>query len=167
MSFRFAWCRAATFLGPIVAGLCLVSACASTPIAPAPGSRAEPRGLERVRWLVGAWNAVADDGAFEETWTAPEGGVMRGRGRFVRAGRELFFEDLRLEERGAALVYVASPSGAGPTEFTSTLVEADVARFENPAHDDPRAIEYRRLPDGTLRVQLTGASTRTFTFRRP
>ena len=41
-------------------------------------------------------------------------------------------------------MYVAHPSGQPAAEFLSTTVSGDTVLFENPAHDFPQRIGYRR-----------------------
>ena len=124
-------------------------------------------GIARAGWLVGRWHWEDSAGSFDETWSEPKDGVMLGRGELRKGGKLAFFEDLRIEARGEHLVYVASPNGKGTTEFTSTHVGTTAVRFENPQHDDPQALDYRLLADGTLQVDVVGASTQTFLLRRP
>lgn len=108
---------------------------------------AEPTALEQLQWLAGHWMGSAGGIAMEEIWTEPGGGVMLGLHRDVMEGRPTFFEYLRIEQRNMAVVYVASPRGGGATEFT--LVSASPAEvvFENPEHDFPQRIIYRRHGD--------------------
>jgi hypothetical protein len=110
-----------------------------------------PTRVEDLAWLAGAWRA---DGT-EEIWLPPAGGMLIGLGRTIaRDGAS--FEYLRIEPDGSgALVYVAMPGGSAPTTFRlASRGEREVA-FENPAHDFPRRIDYRREGD-TLKVRLEG-----------
>jgi hypothetical protein len=110
----------------------------------------EPAVLDDLAWMAGHWTGSSSDVVMEELWTAPAGGVMLGIHRDVSQGRDAFFEYLRIEARTSGLVYVASPRGVGTTEFA--LVRAGDAEvvFENPDHDFPRRIIYRR--DGNLLI---------------
>ncbi|NIW38719.1 MAG: hypothetical protein GWN32_20365 [Gemmatimonadetes bacterium] len=55
------------------------------------------------------------------------------------------------------------------TEFRSTAVAEGLATFENPEHDYPRRITYRRLSSDSLVAEIddgTGGNRREFRFRR-
>ena len=103
--------------------------------------------LEDIQWMVGHWAGTQNGVEMEELWTAPKGGVMLGLHRDVASGRPAFFEYLRIEERSDAVVYIASPRGEGATEFLLTSVDGETAVFENPDHDFPQRIIYRRVDD--------------------
>lgn len=113
--------------------------------------------LHELAWLSGAWLARRPTGeVIEEFWLAPNGGTMIGSGRSVKSGKTEFFEYLRIESRGKDIVYVASPRGAGTTEFTATKVDGTTAIFENPKHDWPKRLTYVVAKDGVhVRVEGT------------
>ena len=58
------------------------------------------------------------------------------------------FEFLRIAEIDGVPTYHAQPGGRAPTAFKRSDGGAQWVRFENPAHDFPQRIEYRR--DGDL-----------------
>lgn len=117
-------------------------------------------GLDAVAWLQGTWRMHEGDFVIEELWTAPGGGTMLGLNRTMRGGETLAFEFLRLEIEGEAIDYVAHPNLRNPgTRFR--LRDPDRARageavFENPEHDFPKQIAYRRADADTLAVSVTG-----------
>jgi hypothetical protein len=113
-------------------------------------SAVEASGLAPVTWMSGLWRSDDDNLLVEEEWSAPAGGMMLGWGREVKDGRVRFFEQLRLEDRGTGVFYVASPRGEGSTAFALVRASTSEAVFENPAHDDPKRISYRLQPDGSL-----------------
>ena len=69
---------------------------------------------------------------------------MLATSRTLRGDRMAGFEFLRIVSRGDAIIYIAQPGGQPPTEFPMTSSEANLAVFENPAHDHPKLIRYRR-----------------------
>ena len=76
---------------------------------------------------------------------------------FGSLSKTLFFEFLRIETRKDGLYYVAQPKGASPgTDFKLTKLEKQSAKFENPAHDYPKSLEYTLQADGTLLAHLEG-----------
>lgn len=116
---------------------------------------AENPAVNDLSWLSGHWCQESGGALIEEYWLAARGGSLLGLSRTVKVGELTGFEYLRIESREGALYYVAQPGGAPPTEFRRTASGAGWARFENPAHDFPRRIVYRR--SGTsLHAEISG-----------
>ena len=137
-----------------------VAALAALPLlgqgATAPGP---PRpAIESLAWMAGAWSTPGPV-EFEEHWMAPKAGAMVGMSRTVARGRMVSFEFLRIEEKDGQIAYVASPGGRPPTRFNLARATATEAVFENLAHDFPKRIIYRRLPDGGLLARIEGDGT--------
>lgn len=122
----------------------VVASGSAPPVAPAAPEPAPSPLLARLSWLAGCWERMSAGGSLEEQWMAPRGGMMLGMSRMVREGRAVAYEALRIEEREGALVYVADPSGQTRTEFTSVEVTDTSAVWENPEHDFPQRIVYRK-----------------------
>ena len=76
--------------------------------------------------------------------------------RRVTGDQTLFFEFLRIEERPGGIYYIAHPKARPGVEFKLVACRRGEARFENPEHDYPRSILYRRNPEGTIYVRLEG-----------
>ena len=87
---------------------------------------------------------------------APGGGAMLGASRTVVAGAMREYEHLLLSARGDTLVYTASPSGQARTEFRSTQLTPELLRFENPQHDFPQVIQYRRAGADSVVARIEG-----------
>jgi hypothetical protein len=121
-----------------------------------PAHEAERPPLAAAAFLTGAWVHEEGQRRIEEHWIEPAGGTLLGVGRTVRGERNVFFEFLRIEQRGDALVLVAHPSGGSPTEFTMTDHGPGRVVFENPEHDDPQRIEYVADAEGGLVIHLSG-----------
>lgn len=76
---------------------------------------------------------------------APGGGAMVGVSRTVARDALRAWEFLRIVPVAGVLTYVAQPSGQAETSFAATSVSDTLVVFENPAHDFPQRIEYRRV----------------------
>jgi hypothetical protein len=120
---------------------------------------AEPAStVSELAWISGSWQ-TAPGGRLqiEEHWMAPAGNTMIGMGRTVSGGRTVEFEYLRIEERAGEIYYVASPKGRCPaTDFKLTKLSSQEATFENPEHDFPKRIIYRKNSDGSLTASIDG-----------
>lgn len=108
------------------------------------GPLAAQGSLDRIGWLAGCWVTQGGARTTFEQWSPPAGGMMLGASRTVAGGQVRSFEHLRLRQEGDVLVYTALPSGQRETDFRSTLVSDTAFVVENPAHDFPQRISYRR-----------------------
>ncbi|MGB3626466.1 MAG: DUF6265 family protein [Henriciella sp.] len=118
----------------------LIICAAGIPLLASCAANAEPAADMGLSWMTGCW--AHEDGATREIWSAPEGGLMFGYSVTLRGGEAVFFEDLRIEMRDGKAVYIASPGGAPPTEFTETERGGISITFENPDNDYPQRIRY-------------------------
>lgn len=111
--------------------------------------------IESVAWLQGCWESTSPQRTVEERWTAPRAGSMLGTSRTTRNGTLLEHEFITLREVDGALAYQAQPSGQPAAEFHSTTITDSTVVFENPHHDFPQLIGYRRGAD-SLQAWIEG-----------
>lgn len=111
--------------------------------------------LPPLDWMAGHWCVDMGGNTTEELWLPPHGGMMLGLGRTWNSERTGGFEYLRIVERDGIQSYVAQPGGGPPTSFKRTAGGEHWVRFENPDHDFPQRIEYRR-DAGNLRAEVAG-----------
>lgn len=137
-------------LVPFLAALPLLSAHG------APASRPEEPTLADLAWLAGHWSVELGPTRIEEVWLAPAGGFLLGMNRTTPKSGTGQFEYLRIEQRKDAIVYVASPGGRSPTDFTLADFGKDFVLFANPEHDFPKAIRYELTKNGDLRASISG-----------
>ena len=112
--------------------------------------------VDRLSWLSGHWTFERDGRTVEEHWTKPAGGTVIGMGRTVRDGKNVEHEFLLVRQEGGELHYVAKPSRRAETVFKLTKLTDTEALFENPQHDFPTRVLYRRQPDGSLHARIEG-----------
>jgi hypothetical protein len=149
---------------PAVACAGLLLACAHT----APSRAADPAAcsrLETVAWLLGTWRAESRDTSIAETWVAVSDDTYEGRGvtRSRADGSIREEEELRLVAMGDAIFYVAKVAhNERPVAFRLTSCADGRFVFENPAHDFPRRIEYRRVDDARLEAHISDGGSRGF-----
>ena len=101
--------------------------------------------IDRVAWMQGCWQLTNGDRIVEENWTSPKAGAMLGAGRTIRAGKLVVHEFVLLAERDGRLAYQAHPSGQLSTTFMSKEIDATSIVFEDPTHDFPQRVGYRRV----------------------
>jgi len=120
------------------------------------GQGADAIGIDELAWMAGSWETMGPGPRSEEHWTEPAGGTMIGMARTLAGGKTVFFEYLRIEERADGIFYVAHPKARPGTDFKLTHLAENEAVFENPAHDNPKKITYRKNSDGSLRARTEG-----------
>jgi hypothetical protein len=104
--------------------------------------------LKDLGWIAGSWEGKVGRFDAEEHWTKPAGGTMIGMGRVLSGDRTVVFEYLRIVEKKDGIFYVAQPKGSMPVEFKLTKWDAESVTFENPKHDNPKIILYKKTKDG-------------------
>ena len=122
-------------------------------------------------WIAGDWQtAPGGRRQVEEHWTNAAGGTMMGMSRTVAGDKTVEFEYVRIEQRADGIYYVAHPKARCPgTDFKLTKASATEAVFENPQHDFPKRIIYRKTADDSLTASIDGGEgtkAMSFAFRR-
>lgn len=113
--------------------------------------------VQALAWLQGCWQAGSNERPVEEVWMAPRGGVMVGMGRSLRGDGSAGWEHLLLSVREGRLTYSALPSGQALTHFPATELGPGRVRFENPDHDVPQALVYRRAGADAVVASVYGS----------
>lgn len=113
--------------------------------------------IDSVSWMQGCWQLTDGDRVVEEHWTSPRAGIMLASGRTVRAGTLVGHEFVLLAERNGRLAYDAHPSDQPPTTFLSTAIDAASVVFEDPAHDFPQRVGYRRVGADRMLAWIEGS----------
>ncbi len=116
-------------------------------------------------FLQGTWKADGRD--TYEKWEVFEK-AFRGKGYKLRDNVESISEELEIREIDGAVYYlatVASQNDGATIRFKMTEIGPDRLVFENPQHDFPKKIIYRRVSDEELAVQVLGADDKGFAMR--
>jgi hypothetical protein len=117
---------------------------------------AQQRGIQRLSWLGGCWEAVSSERTVEEQWMTPRGGSMVGVSRTVRGDSLVEFELVVIREQGDQLAYEAHPSGQPSAVFLSRALTDSTVVFENLQHDFPQRIGYQRSGPNSLLAWIEG-----------
>jgi hypothetical protein len=109
----------------------------------APAGAAE----DPLAWLAGQWCGGEGGQRIEEWWLPARDGGSLGLSRTSAGGRLIAFEFMRIARIDGKVSLFAQPGGQPPTQFDRSGSGAGWIRFENPTHDYPQRIEYRRTGD--------------------
>ena len=112
--------------------------------------------VDRVAWLQGCWRSTGGEATVEEQWMAPRGGTMLGMGRTVRGIKLVEYELVLIKEQEGRLAYEAHPSGQPTATFMATTASDSSVVFENPQHDFPQRVGYRRNGADALEAWIEG-----------
>jgi hypothetical protein len=145
--------------------LILVILCLLAPVNPQTANIAD------LAWIAGDWQTASGGRRqIEEHWTGVAGGTMMGMSRTVAGEKTVEFEYLRIEQRADGIYYVAHPKARCPaTDFKLTKSSATEAVFENPQHDFPKRIIYRKTGGDSMTASIDGgegSKAMTFSFTR-
>ncbi len=128
-----------------------------------------PAGVETLAWMSGRWVSEANGRWTEEVWAEPRGGAMLGFSRSGRNAEQREFEFLRLAPGpDGTPTYFAQPGGGAAVAFRLVARDGDSATFENPAHDYPQRIRYRRFGRSMTATisSLDGSGDRSWSYSR-
>ena len=123
--------------------------------------------VQDLAWMSGCWASVAGEPGSGEMWTAPAGGTLLGVSRTVKGGRTVAHEFMQIRETGPGqIAFIALPSGQKEASFPLVRLSGQEVVFENPQHDFPQRVIYRREGDLlTGRIEgREGGETKAFDF---
>lgn len=103
--------------------------------------------FKKLEWLVGKWtrtNAEPGKSGYE-TWTKVSDLKLSGRGVTLKGKKTNFVEHLEFIVKGNDIFYTVVVTGEKePTYFKLTTLSNDGFTCENPQHDFPKKISYKR-----------------------
>jgi len=119
--------------------------------------------LEQFDWLAGTWTRESASATVYESWRVLSERTMEGQSHVVlkTTGERRLAESLLLVEMGGEIYYIPRPpENPYPVTFRLTSHDDGVAVFENPQHDFPTKIVYRRNDDGSMTASIEGPTER-------
>jgi len=129
-----------------IVGFVLCAACAARP---AVAVRAEGP-LARLAFMSGCWRGPDGKGTVEERIGPADADIMLSTSRYLEGGRVASFEFLQFQARADKTVMIPYLNGKRAGEFTLRPGEDGIAVFEDPQHDFPKRVSYRKDGDGLV-----------------
>jgi hypothetical protein len=136
---------------------------------------AKAQTLADLAWLKGCWRTQDEGPVVTEVWLAPPMPALLGYSYTIREGQVQGWEQTRIEIIDGAPHFIAVPNGGPPVRFRLRDMAihvdepaAEAAIFENPQHDYPQIVQYRRIGNQLIATiaKLDGSDAFTFTYRR-
>ncbi len=110
---------------------------------------------EQLGWMSGCWAAASAEAGSGEQWMTPAGGTLMGMSRTVKQGKTVAWETLHIRDVDGRLAYVAKPHNQPEAAFRLASLDGQHVVFENPQHDFPQRISYKRDGD-QLHARIEG-----------
>lgn len=124
-------------------------------LAATPARADETATVAGLAWMAGSWSQETPGGTVRETWLPPLDGAMAGVTQTHRTGRPPVTELTTITTGPAGVTFTAYVAGQPPTPFVLQPGKPGEALFENPEHDFPQRVIYRRC-DADLCARIEG-----------
>ena len=113
--------------------------------------------LSKLAWLEGSWEGVSGETVMREKWNKVNDALMTGSAHVLVEKDTVFSERIRIMAVDTSVLYVVFiPGVPDSTSFALTSYENDEAVFENPDHDFPKRIVYRKVGSDSLYAYIEG-----------
>ncbi|MBL0913880.1 MAG: hypothetical protein IBJ09_16055 [Bacteroidia bacterium] len=115
--------------------------------------------LQQASWLLGSWQSVMPEGTIVEEWKTLNDSVFSARSFFVSGKDTSFGETITLEQKGKELYYipvVKDQNEGKPVPFRLSSPAGAELAFENPGHDFPQKIVYKKITEDSLLTEVSG-----------
>lgn len=104
---------------------------------------------DQLKWLVGIWKINTGNGYIVEQWKQTNDSTFNGKSMFIKAaGDSATQETIELSLRKGEWSYtptVPNQNNGKPVTFRVSFIGRGEFICENPAHDFPQRIAYRRV----------------------
>jgi hypothetical protein len=116
------------------------------------------KALDKFEWLEGSWEGVTEEVTMRESWTKVSDELMTADA-YVLAGTDTVFREyVKLRAVNDSTVhYIVYIQGVpDSTSFVLVKYENDEALFENPEHDFPQRVVYKKMGIDSLNAYIEG-----------
>lgn len=115
----------------------------------------DARPLSDLAFMAGCWRGVTASGStIEEQFTVPSTNLMLGLTRYLRDGTTRGFEFHMIGKVAEGSHLIPHPGGKASVTFVEARREAGYIAWENPEHDFPQRISYRRMAPDSLAARI-------------
>lgn len=114
--------------------------------------------IEKLGWLAGKWERTSAVDFSCETWEKKNDSVFYGVGLTIEGKDTVAFETMTIEEKTGKLYYipvVKDQNDGKPVEFALTSSNEHEWIFENPKHDFPTKIVYKKINNDSLFAEIS------------
>lgn len=130
--------------------------------------------IKKAEWLTGTWENKTSRGSIYETWRKEGPNELTGKSYIVKEKDTIVFENIHLVQEQNGLIYiptVKNQNGSQPVRFPAKAISETELVFENPKHDFPQIISYKKISKDSLVAEISGikngtARKQTFAMKR-
>ncbi len=112
------------------------------------------------QWLIGIWEINTGSGIIQESWQLEGDSTLAGKSVFIKNGKDTIpQETLTLAHRNGEWHYISTVVGQNnnaPVEFKVIYLGRSEFISENPSHDFPQRIAYRKVSDQLMYASIEG-----------
>ena len=116
--------------------------------------------LEKMNWLIGNWENKMPEGLLTETWKKDNDSTFSGTSYFIINNKDtVHSETIILTQLNDELVYRPTVKGQNndePVDFKLSSESENTFSFENPKHDYPQKIVYKKVNETSLIATISG-----------
>jgi len=115
--------------------------------------------LNKLNWLQGHWEQKLPEGLLVENWKKENDSTLSGETYFINTKDTMHYESIKLTQNEEELNYSATVTGQNndqPIDFKLTSDNDRTFDFENPTHDYPQKISYKKISDTQLSATISG-----------
>jgi hypothetical protein len=116
--------------------------------------------LEKMNWLLGNWENEMPEGVLTETWTKENDSTFSGTTYFIINKKDtVHSETIILKQLNDELVYRPTVKGQNndePVDFKLSSESENSFSFDNPKHDYPQKIVYKKVNETSLVATISG-----------
>lgn len=115
--------------------------------------------LEKLNWLIGKWEKKLPEGILTETWTKKNDSTYTATSFFIIDKDTVHSESVELTQLKEELIYRPTVKGQNndePVDFKLTSDSENTFTFENPKHDYPQKIVYKKVNEKNLVATISG-----------
>lgn len=115
--------------------------------------------LNKMNWLQGQWEQKLPEGVLVENWKIENDSTYSGQTFFITSKDTVHYESIKLIQNGEELTYIATVTGQNndqPVAFKLTSESDKIFDFENPTHDYPQKISYKKVSATQLSATISG-----------
>lgn len=108
---------------------------------------------DQLKWMLGTWKLQMNNAAILEKWEIQNDSTLVGMSHFLKGNDSILQEKMEMAFRSNSwhlISTVQNQNNARPITFKAILLKGMEIICENPDHDFPQRISYRRLKDQLL-----------------
>jgi len=120
-------------------------------------SQSQNSKIKKTEWLIGTWANETKRGNIYETWIKLNDRELFGKSYKIQKQDTVVMETVRLVEAPDNLFYIPTVSNQNqgkPVRFAMTQLTESEMKFENPEHDSPQVIYYRKEGEKDLLAEI-------------